>query len=397
MLDRATIRTLSESVSTPCYLFDEEEVVHRVDHLRSSLPGNTLLCYAMKANSFILDAVATSLPYIEVCSPGEYATCATLGIADEKLVISGVYKDEDFIEELVCHHPGIHRFTVESPAQFRLLSSLAQKHGRELPVLLRLSSGNQFGMDPEDLMGIAGSLGQHPLVRLCGLQYFSGTQKSSRKRFARELSMLDATIARLADMCGNDALELEYGPGLPFDYTLEESVQAEGQELLEALNAALQDMQFQGRVILEIGRFVAASCGTYLTRVVDLKQNHGLNYAIVDGGKHQLVYYGPSLALQSPAFYTLQDRSDEEVQTWNVCGALCSINDVLLKQVSVPSFQTGDCLVFPNVGAYCMTEGMALFLSRDLPRIYLHKGGSELRLVRDRIETAAFNTPNMDI
>ena len=38
------------------------------------------------------------------------------------------------------------------------------------------------------------------------------------------------------------------------------------------------------QVVLELGRSVVASCGTYLTSVVDTKTNVGSNYAIVDGG-----------------------------------------------------------------------------------------------------------------
>ena len=39
-----------------------------------------------------------------------------------------------------------------------------------------------------------------------------------------------------------------------------------------------------------------------------------------------------------------------------------------------------------------MTEGISLFLSRDLPRVYLVDGAGTMALVRDRIETARLNT-----
>lgn len=47
------------------------------------------------------------------------------------------------------------------------------------------------------------------------------------------------------------------------------------------------------------------------------------------------------------------------------------MNDILVKAAPLPEMEIGDALVFENAGAYCMTEGMSLFLSRDLPQIYL--------------------------
>ena len=52
--------------------------------------------------------------------------------------------------------------------------------------------------------------------------------------------------------------------------------------------------------------------------------------------------------------------------------------------------EVDDILVFMNVGAYSVTEGISLFLSRDLPRVY-RKCGDSLTLLRDKIQTEDFN------
>lgn len=59
-------------------------------------------------------------------------------------------------------------------------------------------------------------------------------------------------------------------------------------------------MKFQGEFILELGRSIIASSGTYITQVKDIKSNQNGNFAIVDGGMHQMVYYGSGLALNQP-------------------------------------------------------------------------------------------------
>lgn len=51
---------------------------------------------------------------------------------------------------------------------------------------------------------------------------------------------------------------------------------------------------------IEMGRFLAASCGKYYTQVKDLKSTGDANYAILDGGIHHLNYFGQRMAMQVP-------------------------------------------------------------------------------------------------
>ena len=69
---------------------------------------------------------------------------------------------------------------------------------------------------------------------------------------------------------------------------------------MEEFSALLRGMEYPGPVTLELGRSLTASCGTYLTRVVDVKTNATGNYAILDGGIHHLVYYGQSMGMRRP-------------------------------------------------------------------------------------------------
>ena len=64
------------------------------------------------------------------------------------------------------------------------------------------------------------------------------------------------------------------------------------------------------------------------------------------------------------------ETSDEQSEVlWNICGSLCTVNDVLVKQMPLKHAKIGDALVFERVGAYSVTEGIYLFLSRRMPRI----------------------------
>ena len=74
-----------------------------------------------------------------------------------------------------------------------------------------------------------------------------------------------------------------------------------------------------------------------------------------------------------------------------MCGALCTVSDVLAKMLPLYTPCTGDLLVFENAGAYSITEGIYLFLSRALPGVVFWSEKEGLRLARDIVETSLLN------
>ena len=154
MLNHNTIEELLRKQMTPCYVFEEAVLRQRIDFLKTMLPTQVKLCYAVKANPFIAAWAAAQTERVELCSPGEVNICLKAGIAPEKLVVSGVYKTPEYMDWLVRTHPDIGRYTVESMEQLALLFKAGRDTGKRLPVLLRLTSGNQFGMDEAELRSV---------------------------------------------------------------------------------------------------------------------------------------------------------------------------------------------------------------------------------------------------
>ena len=76
-------------------------------------------------------------------------------------------------------------------------------------------------------------------------------------------------------------------------------------------------------------------------------------------------------------------------------GSLCTTSDILCREVEFDHLEIGDTLAFENVGAYSVTEGIYLFLSRTMPKVYLKDESGSLTLVRDAIETSTINTMNI--
>ncbi len=384
------ISDILKTRSTPMYAFDIGELKRRISFLRERLPKRAELCYAMKANTFIVKSLKEQIEWFEICSPGELRICQNVGIPKQKFVISGINKDEKDMRQLIKKREMIGCYTAESAGQFEMLHGLAKEYNQRIHVLLRLTSGNQFGIDQEELIALVKKYKYDPWVEICGLQYFSGTQKNSIKKLTREILKIDDYLEEINKECAFKMPKLEFGPGLPVTYFEGESFDEE--EFLKEFSKLLLDMRYDGQITLEIGRSIAASCGTYFTKVVDTKCNNKENYAVVDGGIHQIVYFGQMMAMKHPKFSILPHRENGEEKEWNICGSLCTVNDFLVKRASLKDLKTGDVLAFEHTGAYCMTEGISLFLSRDLPEVVLVNEDGSYLTVRKPTKVDELNT-----
>ncbi len=388
-MEKKPIENVLSEYKTPFYVFDIGELHRRVEHIREKIPKGVSLCYAIKANTFIVKEICDKVDKFEVCSPGELSICLRQGIPPEKLVISGVYKTPELFDEIFKRRLPIGCFTAESAEQFRMLSDLALKYGHEAKIMLRLTSGNQFGMDESEVKRIISERFDNKYISIVGIQYFSGTQKTSVKRLKPETEYLDGFMAELTEKYGFTVDELEFGTGFPVNYFNGEEFDEAA--LFNGFSELIGAMKYKAKISIELGRSIAASCGSYFTTIVDKKTNKGQNYAIVDGGMHQLVYFGQFMAMKRPFLEVIPERNTGEEREWNLCGSLCTSNDILVKQLPVRDLRIGDTVMFKNTGAYCPTEGISLFLSRDLPRVLLLGDDGKVISVREPVDTYKFN------
>jgi diaminopimelate decarboxylase len=375
---------LIDKYPTPMYVFDINKLKDRIDYLKSKLI-NCNIVYAVKANTFIPKEIENDIDRFEICSPGEFDICNRLKINHDKMVISGVYKDEVTIDNMMKNYE-IGKYTIESLEQFKLLEKLSKKYKKKIHVLVRLTSHNQFGVTEEEVKYI---IKHCKNIIIDGIEYFSGTQKTSLKKVEKEVLYIKEFVSSIEDEFNIEIKEIEYGPGLPVHYFQDEEFNED--EFLSEVNRLL-DILKDKKLLLEIGRGIAASCGYYITKIVDMKTNKNGNYVIVDGGINHLVYYGQTMAMRIP-HYDLYPQRTSEIKTYNIYGSLCTINDIIVKNISTNELKLGDKFIFKNVGAYSSTEGISLFLSRNLPSVLLFKDNKFI-VVRNNINTSDINYPN---
>ncbi len=406
----------SGSIRTPAYFFDAEEFRKRCRYVHSVLKEGIPLCFSVKANPFLVDPGRDTLERFEACSPGELSYLIDRKIPGGKIIYSGVVKQEEDIRKALDHD--VLYITAESTGQFeKICAVLREKEGKKIRLLLRATSGNQFGMDREAMCTILKNRGSYPDITFSGIHYYSGTQKMTARKVSKDLERLKNLLEVLKDTCGYEPDLVEYGPGLGTEYFKENHEECD-EALLKETAEILNEFAAHYPLGIEMGRFLAASSGYYVTKITDCKVNEADRYVLCDGGIHQIRYFGQNMAMQIPPLELLkmQDakalRQDENtplsgtvapqhagnaplsgtdapLQAGNalqqgsdalhpsetapavLCGSLCTTADVLVREVSLPDAAPGDYLVFGKCGAYSATEPGVLFLLRDLPSVYL--------------------------
>lgn len=387
-----------KKITTPAYILDLSVLDSHMKKIEKICEGTVDLCYAMKANPFLVKKMDEYVHRIEVCSPGELEICRHHAIPGEDIVFSGVNKTVTDVKAAMEY--GVDVITLESVKHFNLVREYCLKNNSSVKVLPRLSSGAQFGMSEEELRQIISEREAYPFLDIIGIHFFTGTQKKNVDKDIEEIDHIDGLIKDLKAAYDYDCKVFEYGAGLSVPYF-------EGDRFddiygdLEKLIDHVKELKPHYELVFEMGRFFVFSCMDYLTAVDDIKRSSDTNICLVDGGIHQLNYYGHNMAMRTPRLDLIRmgsepeaatGRTDDSDSNWKIYGSLCTFADILVRKADLGKVSLGDVLVFHNTGAYSATEAPALFLSRKMADIYLvERDGDDPRAIRQDRQSYEIN------
>jgi len=399
---------LVEAYGSPLYVYDLDVATRQVDALRTDLPAEFEIAYAVKANPSL--GVVAHLGGLglgaDVASVGELRTALRAGIPADRIVMTGPGKGDEELRAAV--EAGIRAITLESIGELRRLEAIVRARTNAMaapvPILLRVAvaasssgeripivggvGGLKFGMDRDDLLAAARIARASSRLDLLGIHAFGASNVieahdlaahvGATMSLAREVMASVGAIPRLVDVGGG--LGIPYRDGQP---PLDVDMFGRLLRTLAgdwATDPALRDT----RVLVEPGRFLVGPAGTYLTRVVDTKTVGGRSIAIVDGGIHHLLR--PALVGEAHRVRRLTGDPDASAAgAVTIAGPLCSGHDVLATEADLPPLEPGDLLAVLDTGAYGFTESMPFFLSHPIPAEVALRAG-RASLLRPRLD-----------
>jgi diaminopimelate decarboxylase len=392
-------KVLVERFGTPLYAYDLDVVTRQVAGLRSVLPASFDLAYAVKANPNL--AVLRHLAGLglgaDVASGGELRHALRAGFAGDRIVFTGPGKRDDELTAAV--DAGVRVVTVESPGELRRLAGIAEGLGRRQPVLLRAAASEaarlervrlvgddgagKFGMDAADLRTSAAEAAASPWLELLGVHEFGASNVVDAGALASHFEASVRTARDLATAAGFPLRLVDAGGGLGVPYEAHEQsldLGAVGARLASLAERMAGDpVTASARVLLEPGRFLVASSGAYVARVIDRKLVRGHHVVILDGGIHHVLR--PVLVGQEHRVRVLTGNGTSTAAASQrvpvtIAGPLCSGLDVFSQAAVMPLPDPGDLVAVLDVGAYGATESMPFFLSHPLPPEIALRGGT---------------------
>ena len=382
MIGGRSARDWVQAHGSPLFLYDPDLMTARLQALRADMPPGVKIHYAMKANPHpaVVAHFASLADGIDVASAGELAIAVEAGARDVSFAGPGK-TDAELAAALAA---GV-TVSLESEGEAARLATLAREAGRHAAVAIRINPAFElkgagmrmggrpqpFGIDEERIPALLASLPDMPFD-FKGFHVYLGSQSLSADGIiAAQTATLDLLVS-LLPLCPvrpgffniGGGFGVPYFPGdVPLD-TL-----AVGKALaatLERHAAALADID----IIIELGRYLVAEAGIYLTTVVDRKESRGETFVVTDGGlHHQLAAsgnFGQILRRNYPLVVATRMAADV-VETVNVAGCLCTPLDRLGERQALAPARPGDIIAIFQAGAYGLTASPLLFLGHARP------------------------------
>ncbi len=363
--ERTALAAVAAEVGTPFYCYSRAAMTAQYRAFADAFaPLDTLVCYAMKANSnqAVLRLFAGLGAGMDVVSGGELRRARAAGVPGSRITFSGVGKTE--AELALALDEGIHCFNVESEPELLTLSRLAATKGATARIALRLnpdidagthakiSTGkaeNKFGIPITRARQVYAQAAALPGLRVTGIDMHIGSQITDLGPFDRTFAVMAETLAMLrAEGHAIDHVDLGGGLGIPYEAGQDPT--SFGPERY----AALVKRHFTGTgvtLVLEPGRYLVGNAGALVSSVVLVKHAGEKRFVVVDAAMNDLIR--PTLYEAHHEIVPVTETAKADATDLaDIVGPVCETGDYLARGRPFPSVAAGDLVAVLSAGAY---------------------------------------------
>ncbi|MCA1687690.1 MAG: type III PLP-dependent enzyme [Actinobacteria bacterium] len=396
------VSRIAREYGTPFYLYHGEMISERVRRVRDAL--GTEVSYSLKANpslgvcQLIAREGGTGG---EVASSGELAVARAAGFEPEDIVFAGPGKTDGELRMVVDE--GIFADNVESLGEIDRLAKIAGEMGRRIGVGLRINPAaqlmgsqmrmggtvGQFGIDQAELEEAVLKTLSHPELILRGIHVYTATQVFEVEPLLEHCRNILEISLEAAGYAGHPLQMIDFGGGFGvpyFEKMVEFDLETFGEGFRELLGSYSSDPRLEGcRFLFELGRYLVADAGVYVTRAVDVKQMRGKTFVVTDGGmNHHLTAtgnMGQVFRKSYPLLNLTRMSGVPEEEGIAVAGPCCTPLDMFGSNIPLVEPEVGDLIGVFYSGAYGFSASNLGFLSHPAPAEVLLWGG-EAHLLR---------------
>lgn len=358
---------LAKKFGTPIYVYDLVEVERNFWRFHSAFkkmyPRFKML-YAYKANSHprICRLLKKMNVGADVVSGGELLLAKKMGLGSEQVLFTNNAKSERELTDALKYGCVINLDNFDEADD---LLKLAEKLKKKPKVSIRINPSiephthkkiatgpkeTKFGLHPPQALKLYHWLKKHNFD-IQGIHCHIGSQILETKPFIQEAELIMKLVWQLKKL-GIILKFVNLGGGLGIDYyhqgkyLLPEKL---AKVIIPVIQKWNQKIGYQPELWLEPGRYLVASAGLLLTKVLSIKRTPYKKFVNLDCGFNTLL---------RPAFYNayhqvavLNQHPKMKAEKFDLAGNLCETGDILGRDRWL-KIKKGDILVFLDVGAY---------------------------------------------
>lgn len=346
-LNKEETEALTQEYGTPLLVLSLEQIEKNYRLLRTHLP-RVKVFYAIKANPHrrILELMRDLGSNFDVASDGEIMELSSLGVDGSRMIYANPMKTVNGLR--ACRNAGVGKMTFDSAGEI-------DKMARECPgatVLLRIRIDNSSAhVDLNKKFGAAREQALELLLKArdagldaAGIAFHVGSQTTSADPYLYALDIA-REIFEEAAAAGMQLRIMDIGGGFPIP---EPKVRFNLQEMLNQINARL-DEDFPGvEIWAEPGRFICGTAVNLITSVIGVTERGGQPWYFLDEG-----LYGTfsGVLFDQWDFKLISFKEGEQVAA-TFAGPSCDSLDIMFRGKMTVRQEEGDLILVPICGAY---------------------------------------------
>ncbi len=346
-LNKEETEALAQEYGTPLLVLSLEQIEKNYRLLRTHLP-RVKVFYAIKANPHrrILELMRDLGSNFDVASDGEIMELSSLGVDGGRMIYANPMKTVNGLR--ACRNAGVGKMTFDSAGEI-------DKMARECPgatVLLRIRIDNSSAhVDLNKKFGAAREQALELLLKArdagldaAGIAFHVGSQTTSADPYLYALDIA-REIFEEAAAAGMQLRIMDIGGGFPIP---EPKVRFNLQEMLNQINARL-DEDFPGvEIWAEPGRFICGTAVNLITSVIGVTERGGQPWYFLDEG-----LYGTfsGVLFDQWDFKLISFKEGEQVAA-TFAGPSCDSLDIMFRGKMTVRQEEGDLILVPICGAY---------------------------------------------
>ncbi|MGE8080817.1 type III PLP-dependent enzyme [Peribacillus loiseleuriae] len=390
---RKLINEMHDQSKNPicAYIYDLAGIQKHVSDMLRTMPNQTNLFYAIKANpdKRIIQALLPLVKGFEVASIGELIKVRD--VSKSIPILFGGPGKKDYELEMAIRE-NVSYIHIESLLELKKLIMLAKNSRKHIQVLLRINlrtktlpktkitmggRPSQFGID-EQLIEEAISIlkeQENTHVHLSGFHFHSLSNNMEAELHVEMINHYIKKVNMWKETHELDIKVINAGGGFGVSYDDSPGFDWKRFTSLLAQSEGLQNLG-ETQLYFEPGRYIVADYGYYVAEVIDLKMSEAHCFAILRGGTHHnrlpasWGHNHPFSVVHLARWSYPFQRPEITNSKVTIVGELCTPKDRLYENAEVEKLRVGDAVTFMKSGAYCWTISHHDFLGHPHPNFY---------------------------